>query len=96
MVSKSDANSVSDSMDKKSMSSPEKKVFFHQRKSFLPKVKERKPVTSTSAFSPENESSVYAFETETEAPVNTPFRRRVKDIGVKNLPGKKISLLEKN
>ncbi|XP_031789602.1 protein Jumonji isoform X1 [Nasonia vitripennis] len=87
-VSKSDANSVGDSSEKKSLNSPEKKVFFHQRKPFLPKVKERKKEpSSTSAFSPENESSVYAFESEAEAPVSTPFRRKAKDAARKDSVG---------
>ncbi|KAJ8687429.1 hypothetical protein QAD02_023223 [Eretmocerus hayati] len=81
-VSKSDANSVSSSTEKKSLtSSPERKVFFHQRKPFLPKFKERGTPSSSSAsaFSPENESSVYAFETEAETPVSTPFRRKARE-----------------
>ncbi|XP_014218776.1 protein Jumonji isoform X2 [Copidosoma floridanum] len=79
VVSKSDANSTADSSEKKSSISPEKKVFFHQRKPFLPKFKERKQPSSSSAFSPENESSVYAFESEAEAPVSTPFRRKARN-----------------
>nr|CAD7432382.1 unnamed protein product [Timema monikensis] len=60
--------------------SPEKKSIFHQRR-FAHKVKERTDFTpSASAFSPENESSVYAFEMESELPpINTPFRRRARD-----------------
>ncbi|CAG2057264.1 unnamed protein product [Timema podura] len=60
--------------------SPERKSIFHQRR-FAHKLKERKDFTpSASAFSPENESSVYAFEMESELPpINTPFRRRARD-----------------
>jgi hypothetical protein len=86
-ISKSDANSVGDSSERKSLSSPEKKIFFHQRKPFLPKVKERKVASSASAFSPENESSVYAFESEAEAPVSTPFRRKAKEAAAKDNHG---------
>ncbi|KAF7987658.1 hypothetical protein HCN44_003521 [Aphidius gifuensis] len=51
-----------------------------QKKTFLPKVKERKSaIPSVNAFSPENERSVYAFESDTETPVNTPFRRKLRD-----------------
>nr|XP_031826398.1 protein Jumonji [Nomia melanderi] len=58
----------------------EKKSIFQPRKLFLPKVKERKTVIpNANAFSPENESSVYAFESDTEVPVNTPFRRKVRE-----------------
>jgi len=59
----------------------EKKSIFQQRRSFLHKVKERKDLTpSANAFSPENESSVYAFDSEPELPpVSTPFRRRARD-----------------
>ncbi|KAG8039876.1 hypothetical protein G9C98_000605 [Cotesia typhae] len=67
--------SVEGSPEKKS---PDKKSVV--RKTFLPKVKERKTaIPSINAFSPENESSVYAFESDTEAPVNTPFRRKQRD-----------------
>lgn len=76
-VSKSDQNSVDGSIEKKS---PTEKKIFQPRKPFLPKVKERKIVTpNANAFSPENESSVYAFESDTEVPVSTPFRRKIKD-----------------
>ncbi|XP_024882813.1 protein Jumonji isoform X1 [Temnothorax curvispinosus] len=76
-VSKSDQNSVDGSIEKKS---PTEKKIFQLRKPFLPKVKERKTVTpNANAFSPENESSVYAFESDTEVPVSTPFRRKVRD-----------------
>lgn len=76
-VSKSDQNSLDGSIEKKS---PTEKKIFQPRKPFLPKVKERKTVTpNANAFSPENESSVYAFESEAEAPVSTPFRRKTKD-----------------
>ncbi|GLH11559.1 Lysine-specific demethylase lid, partial [Gryllus bimaculatus] len=59
----------------------EKKSIFQQRRSFPHKVKERKDLTpSANAFSPENESSVYAFETEPDSPpISTPFRRRARD-----------------
>ena len=59
----------------------EKKSIFQQRRSFLHKAKERKDLTpSANAFSPENESSVYAFDSEPELPpVSTPFRRRARD-----------------
>ncbi|CAD6237239.1 GSCOCG00002210001-RA-CDS [Cotesia congregata] len=67
--------SVEGSPEKKS---PDKKSVV--RKTFLPKVKERKTaIPSINAFSPENESSVYAFESDTEAPINTPFRRKQRD-----------------
>ncbi|XP_020711474.2 uncharacterized protein LOC105691886 [Athalia rosae] len=76
-VSKSDHNSVDGSPEKKS---PERKLL-QLRKPFLPKVKERKDITpSANAFSPENESSVYAFESDTETPISTPFRRKLKDM----------------
>ncbi|RLU17613.1 hypothetical protein DMN91_009849 [Ooceraea biroi] len=76
-VSKSDQNSVDGSIEKKS---PTEKKIFQPRKPFLPKVKERKTVTpNANAFSPENESSVYAFESDTEIPISTPFRRKVKE-----------------
>lgn len=76
-VSKLSQNSADSSTEKKS--SAEKKIF-QPRKPFLPKVKERKTVTpNANAFSPENESSVYAFESDTEVPISTPFRRKVKD-----------------
>lgn len=53
---------------------PEKRNVFHQRRLIINKTKEKIP--NTSAFSPDNESSVYAFEAEIEMPpVNTPFRR---------------------
>lgn len=75
-MSKSDQNSIDGSVEKKS---PEKKIF-QPRKPFLSKVKERKIVTpNVNAFSPENESSVYAFESDTEVPISTPFRRKSKD-----------------
>ncbi|XP_020293960.1 uncharacterized protein LOC109859802 isoform X2 [Pseudomyrmex gracilis] len=75
-MSKSDQNSMDGSVEKKS---PEKKIF-QPRKPFLSKVKERKIVTpNVNAFSPENESSVYAFESDTEVPISTPFRRKSKD-----------------
>ncbi|XP_066592555.1 uncharacterized protein Jarid2 [Prorops nasuta] len=74
--SKSDINSL-DGSDKKSS---EKKAIFQPRKPFQPKVKERRTsMPSANAFSPENERSVYAFESETETPVNTPFRRKNRD-----------------
>ncbi|XP_021932109.1 uncharacterized protein LOC110835814 isoform X2 [Zootermopsis nevadensis] len=59
----------------------EKKSIFQQRRSFLHKAKERKDMTpSANAFSPENESSVYAFESEPDLPpISTPFRRRARD-----------------
>lgn len=63
----------------------EKKTIFQPRKPFLPKVKERKTVTpNANAFSPENESSVYAFESDTEVPVNTPFRRKIRESNKSN------------
>ncbi|XP_076170572.1 jumonji, AT rich interactive domain 2 [Ptiloglossa arizonensis] len=75
---KSDQNSIDGSAERKL--STEKKSIFQPRKPFLPKVKERKTVTpNANAFSPENESSVYAFESDTEVPVNTPFRRKIRD-----------------
>ncbi|KAG5306388.1 JARD2 protein, partial [Pseudoatta argentina] len=77
-VSKTDQNSVvDDAIEKKS---PTEKKIFQPRKPFLPKVKERKIVIpNANAFSPENESSVYAFESDAEVPVSTPFRRKVRD-----------------
>ena len=75
-VSKSDQNSLDGSPEKKNL---DKKILSPPRKLFLPKVKERKvPTPSANAFSPENESSVYAFESDTEVPVSTPFRRKSK------------------
>ncbi|XP_047114096.1 uncharacterized protein LOC124794633 [Schistocerca piceifrons] len=61
--------------------SPEKKSIFQQRRSFSHKVKARKElVPSANAFSPENESSVYAFESDSELPpLSTPFRRNTRD-----------------
>lgn len=76
-VSKSDQNSIDGSIEKKSLT--EKKIF-QPRKPFLPKVRERKTaIPNANAFSPENESSVYAFESDTEVPVSTPFRRKIRD-----------------
>lgn len=76
-VSKSDQNSTDGSIEKKS---PTEKKIFQPRKSFIPKVKQRKLVIpNANAFSPENESSVYAFESDTEIPISTPFRRKIKD-----------------
>ena len=76
-MSKTDQNSVDDAVEKKS---PTEKKIFQPRKPFLPKVKERKTVIpNANAFSPENESSVYAFESEAEVPVSTPFRRKIRD-----------------
>nr|XP_033331925.1 uncharacterized protein LOC117223641 [Megalopta genalis] len=75
---KSDHSSADGSSEKKLPL--EKKSIFQPRKPFLPKVKERKTVTpNANAFSPENESSVYAFESDTEVPVNTPFRRKIRE-----------------
>ncbi|XP_012286667.1 protein Jumonji [Orussus abietinus] len=75
-VSKSDQNSTDGSPEKK----PLDKRIGSPRKPFQPKVKERKVMTpSANAFSPENESSVYAFESDTETPVSTPFRRKLRD-----------------
>ncbi|KAG7189604.1 hypothetical protein KM043_017288 [Ampulex compressa] len=83
-ISKSDHSLSETSVEKKS--SIEKKSIFHPRKPFLPKVRERKTVTpNANAFSPENESSVYAFESDTEVPVSTPFRRKVRDMAKSNL-----------
>lgn len=82
-VLKSDQNLVDGSAEKKLPA--EKKSIFQPRKPFLPKVKERKTVTpNANAFSPENESSVYAFESDTEVPVNTPFRRKVRESNKSN------------
>ncbi|XP_076682856.1 jumonji, AT rich interactive domain 2 [Andrena cerasifolii] len=82
-VLKSDQNLVDGSTEKKLPA--EKKSIFQPRKPFLPKVKERKTVTpNANAFSPENESSVYAFESDTEVPVSTPFRRRVRESNKSN------------
>ncbi|KYN32272.1 Protein Jumonji [Trachymyrmex septentrionalis] len=77
-MSKTDQNSVMDDVIEKK--SPTEKKIFQPRKPFLPKVKERKTVIpNANAFSPENESSVYAFESDAEVPVSTPFRRKVRD-----------------
>ncbi|XP_015172001.1 PREDICTED: protein Jumonji [Polistes dominula] len=70
-------SNLSNSPEKKSQG--EKKSIFQGRKGFLPKIKERKVTINSNAFSPENESSVYAFESDTEVPVNTPFRRKIRD-----------------
>lgn len=71
-------STLNNSIEKKSQG--EKKSIFQGRKGFLPKIKERKVTTpNANAFSPENESSVYAFESDTEVPVNTPFRRKFRD-----------------
>lgn len=75
-VSKSDQNSTDGSVEKKS---PTEKKIFQLRKSFIPKVKRKLVIPNANAFSPENESSVYAFESDTEIPINTPFRRKMKD-----------------
>lgn len=81
---KSDHTSVDNSNEKKLLT--EKKTIFQPRKPFLPKVKERKTVTpNANAFSPENESSVYAFESDTEVPVNTPFRRKIRESNKSNM-----------
>lgn len=79
----SSTQSVGDSSEGKG--SPDKKGGGAMKRPFQPKVKERKTATpSANAFSPENESSVYAFESDNEAPpVSTlPFRRNKKDVGV--------------
>lgn len=62
---------------------PERRSIFHQRRSVM-KVKEQRKETllspSTSAFSPDNESSVYAFDPDLPPTSNTPpFRRCKKD-----------------
>lgn len=76
-VSKSDQNSIDGSTEKKS---PTEKKIFQPRKPFLSKTKERKSaIPNANAFSPENERSVYAFESDTEIPISTPFRRKMKD-----------------
>ncbi|XP_072765966.1 uncharacterized protein Jarid2 isoform X2 [Anoplolepis gracilipes] len=75
-VSKSDQNSTDGSVEKKS---PTEKKIFQPRKSFIPKVKRKLVIPNANAFSPENESSVYAFESDTEIPISTPFRRKIKD-----------------
>ncbi|XP_003487781.1 protein Jumonji [Bombus impatiens] len=81
---KPDQNSTDSSNEKKI--STEKKTIFQPRKPFLPKVKERKTVIpNANAFSPENESSVYAFESDTEIPVSTPFRRKVRESNKSNV-----------
>ncbi|XP_034941737.1 protein Jumonji [Chelonus insularis] len=74
--SKADVTSIEGSPDKKT---PEKKSNVQPRKTFVSKIKERKAAPSINAFSPENESSVYAFESDTEVPVSTPFRRKQRD-----------------
>lgn len=60
---------------------PEKKAIFNQRRSFTHKGRQKKElVPSVNAFSPENESSVYAFECDADLqPVKTPFRRQARD-----------------
>ncbi|KAG8224132.1 hypothetical protein J437_LFUL001826, partial [Ladona fulva] len=75
-------------------STPEKKpIFLKGGNNFtVRKPKERvvRRTPSVGAFSPENESSVYAFETEDrEAPPPcTPFRRKTKDGSTNTSPGK--------
>lgn len=57
---------------------PEKKAIFQQRRTLAERLKERRTESSLAkiAFSPQNESSVYAFEPEpASGPPSTPFRR---------------------
>lgn len=81
----SDLNSLKVVSDNETVTTPspneKKKNQVQQgRKPFVSKVKERKlSIPNSNAFSPEDESSVYAFKNETEAPVNTPFRRKIRD-----------------
>ncbi|XP_076762143.1 jumonji, AT rich interactive domain 2 [Xylocopa sonorina] len=98
-VLKSEQNLADGSIEKKLP--VEKKTIFQPRKPFLPKVKERKTVIpNANAFSPENESSVYAFESDTEVPVSTPFRRKVRDSNksniILNLSGADADKIESN
>ncbi|KAI5729652.1 hypothetical protein M8J76_004967 [Diaphorina citri] len=57
---------------------PEKKAIFQQRRSLAERLKDRQNQSSLAkiAFSPQNESSVYAFEAEpVDTSPSTPFRR---------------------
>lgn len=82
------SSTVSKSVSTPSKEGNEKKGIFQQRKlSFLERMKERERKESASvkpspnAFSPNNESSVYAFEPEPEqvAKVNAPFRSKTRE-----------------
>ncbi|XP_015123580.1 protein Jumonji [Diachasma alloeum] len=80
----SDINSLKVISDNETVTTPspndKKKNQSLGRKPFVSKVKERKlSVPNSNAFSPEDESSVYAFKNETETPVNTPFRRKIRE-----------------
>ncbi|XP_063239615.1 LOW QUALITY PROTEIN: uncharacterized protein LOC134540673 [Bacillus rossius redtenbacheri] len=59
----------------------ERKSIFQRSRATAQRPSEpRRAVPSADAFSPEDESSVYAFRTEPELPpVSTPFRRRARD-----------------
>lgn len=74
MSSSNDVSSSNEETPEKTISH-ERRSIFHQRRSTL-KVKERRELIapSVNAFSPENESSVYAFEPDLP-PASTPFRR---------------------
>lgn len=90
-VSKSDQNSTDGSIEKKS---PAEKKIFQPRKSFIPKVKRKLVIPNANAFSPENESSVYAFESDTEVPISTPFRRKIKDTAKLTATGTEAKIAE--
>lgn len=90
-VSKSDQNSTDGSVEKKS---PAEKKIFQPRKSFIPKVKRKLVTPNANAFSPENESSVYAFESDTEVPISTPFRRKIKDTAKLTATGTEAKIAE--
>ncbi|EFN64929.1 Protein Jumonji [Camponotus floridanus] len=92
-VSKSDQNSTDGSIEKKS---PAEKKIFQPRKSFIPKVKRKLVIPNANAFSPENESSVYAFESDTEVPISTPFRRKTKDTAKLTATGTESKIADKS
>ncbi|GAB1863858.1 Protein Jumonji [Camponotus japonicus] len=92
-VSKSDQNSTDGSIEKKS---PAEKKIFQPRKSFIPKVKRKLVIPNANAFSPENESSVYAFESDTEIPISTPFRRKTKDTAKLTATGTETKIADKS
>lgn len=69
---------VTPTTSSKNQAAIERKYIFQQRRTILNK--DRKEITpnNSKAFSPDNESSVYAFEAETEMPISTPFRSHVR------------------
>ncbi|XP_011310523.1 protein Jumonji [Fopius arisanus] len=98
----SDINSLKVVSDNETATTPspndKKKTQSQVRRPFVSRIKERKLSTPNSnAFSPEDESSVYAFKSETETPISTPFRRRVRDNKVESVQeGKKSSETHKS